>query len=136
MAARTRRRDSSGHMDPFSPRRKRFEAVLKPLGLWELFAAMPRRAQELFVLKKFPDPVLEFDASFPADAEHRALRKELEAGFRATTIFIDDAEVSFRDFYAVMGSLKAVIKGSVEQPGWPEPCLKFMRESGPLLEHW
>src|SRR5262245_31638449 len=57
------RRDSVGHMDQFLKRRRRYEAVLRSLGLWESFAAMPRKAQEMWFKLKAPDPVLVFDAS-------------------------------------------------------------------------
>lgn len=137
MATRTRRRrDSSGHLNPASQRIRRYEAVLRPLGLWEGFNAMPRRAQELFCLKKFPDPVLEFDASYPADRGHWTLRKSLEKAFREAFIVIDDAEVTVRDFFAVVGGLKAVFAGAVEAPSWPESCRKYMHQAGPLLDYW
>src|SRR5688572_9885805 len=97
------RRDSSGCLSAFTQRIRRYEAVLRPLMLWDSFAAMPRRAQELFVQHKFPDPVLEFDASFPAGREDRALRKTLEKRFGEAAIVIDDADVTVRDFFSVIG---------------------------------
>src|SRR4051812_19574415 len=109
MAARNTRRDSSGHLNPFSSRIRRYQQVLGPLGLWDSFARMPRRPQELFVQRKSPDPVLDFDPSFPADAEHRALRKQLQAHFVDATMTIEGMRITVRDFFAVIASLHAIV---------------------------
>ena len=76
MAMRNPQRDGSGRMDRFADRRKRYMAVLRTLGLEELFAAMSRPVQDGFLHTKFPDPVLEFDDTFPTDRAHRDLRKQ------------------------------------------------------------
>jgi hypothetical protein len=81
MANRTRRRDKAGHISPYFQWRRRYADVLRPLGLWESFQR-PRHVQEQFCQHKFPDPILEFDPSFPRDQEHRTLRKSLESTFR------------------------------------------------------
>jgi hypothetical protein len=128
------RRDASGCLSTFTQRIRRYEAVLAPLGLWELFAAMPRRAQELFVQHKFPDPVLEFDASFPTDHEHRALRKTLERGFAEASIDAGVADITVRDFFSVIAGLKHTVQGTRNQPNFPEPCYRFMELAAPLLE--
>ena len=86
MAARIRKRDSSGHIEPYFQRRSRYEAVLRALSLWESFARMPRRVQEIFWQRKRPDPVLEFDATVPDSASGRAARRAIEKSFRDATV--------------------------------------------------
>ena len=104
--------------------------------LWDSFAAMPRRAQELFVQHKFPDPVLEFDATFPNDREHRALRKTLERRFAEAFIDVGPANITVRDFFSVIPGLKYTVKDTLNAPGSvPESCVPFMRVAAPLLEH-
>src|SRR6185295_2958171 len=65
MATRRSGRDSSGHVDPYFQRRKRYQTVLRTLGLDESFMRMPRLMQELFFKFKSPDGQIEFDDSFP-----------------------------------------------------------------------
>ena len=71
--AKGRRDPKSGHVDPFYDRRKRFESLLRPLGLAERFARMPRKFQELFWRFKMPD--LAFD--FPPEVSRGPLGKAL-----------------------------------------------------------
>src|SRR4051812_37914847 len=95
-------RDSSARLDALTKRRRRYEGVLRALGLWEGFARMPRAIQDQFCQFKFPDPVLEFDATFPDDPAHRELRKGLEAGFRKAQISFEDSDVTVRDLFSVV----------------------------------
>lgn len=146
-ARRRRGRDSSGCLDPLFQRRKRYEAVLRVLGLWEAYARMPREAQRLFCTTKFPDPVLEFDDTFPPAGEQqgRTLRKALERGFREARLEIDGiaaggggggGEILVRDFFAILAALNFTVRDTRDKPGFPEACVAFMREAGPLLEGW
>jgi hypothetical protein len=75
-------RNSAGHVDPFYQRRRRFEAFFRAIGLQEVFARMPRHAQEFVWKLKYPDPILEFDSDFPTGAANRALRDQIEKAFR------------------------------------------------------
>ncbi len=117
-------------------RRRRYQAVLRSLGLWDAFAAMPRRMQELFAQRKFPDPVLEFETSFPDDADGRALRKTLLKRFAEASITVDDADVSVRDFFAVMGGLMHSIRGLIKDAATPPAVLAFVSQAGPLFDYW
>jgi hypothetical protein len=134
MSARYSRRDSSGSLDPFFQRRKRYEAILRGMGLWELFAAMPRVARDSFCQNKFPDPAVEFDSSFPIDRFGRELRKTIERQFKEAFISFDGVRVSVRDFYSVIAGLFFTVRDSRNLPGAPEACAQFMREVWPRLE--
>src|SRR5688500_1633766 len=101
MAARKSRRDAAGCLNPMTQRLRRFRTVLEPLGLWEGFNALPRGAQESFARNKFPDPVLDFDESYPDDADIRVLRKKLIKGFDEASIGIGAGRVNARDFFSV-----------------------------------
>src|SRR5688500_2880813 len=91
MAARKSGRDSAGHVDPYFQRRKRYETVFRTIGLDHSFARMPRRVQELFWQRKWPDPQIDFDHTFPTDRVGRAMRKWLEHHFRNVSIDLVDA---------------------------------------------
>jgi hypothetical protein len=75
-------------MDPFFQRRKRYEAVLRPMGLWERFAAIPRPLQELFWKMKLPDPAVVFDDDAVAAAP-AGLRAAAERYLRAARLEVD-----------------------------------------------
>ncbi|HEV7301930.1 MAG TPA: hypothetical protein VGN72_21525 [Tepidisphaeraceae bacterium] len=85
MGTRSNKRDRKGHVDPFHARRTRFRAALGAVGLWDAFAAMPWLAQEQLMKMKFADPVVEFDASVPAD-DATAMRPAMEARLRAAAV--------------------------------------------------
>lgn len=136
MAARNkRRRDKSGYLDPYTPKLKRYESVLRVLGLWEAFSRMPRGAQTGFCQQKFPDPVLEFEPGFPDDADHRRLRKTLDAAFREASIEAHRGDVTIRDYFAVLGGLKYTVQGTIDRTDLPIECMEFMREAQPILDY-
>jgi hypothetical protein len=150
MSARSpaaRRRDSSGHIDPQFARRKRYESVLRALNLWEPFAAMPRRMQEIFWQRKLPDPQLEVEPSVPFDREGRALRKKLEADWRAAGFcFAADAadaqwaagQMHSRDFLSVVVGLLVLVRELKELDGGPglAQTIRFVKAATPRLERF
>src|SRR4051812_26747772 len=124
MAARRRQRDRAGHVDPFFKRRQRYEAVLRPLGLWESFARLERRVQELLWVRKFPDPALDFDESFPADPR---LRKALEHALREACVEINGTRVLARDFFSIIVGLYLALTQSNDLRDLPEEVVEFFR---------
>src|SRR5215207_1754655 len=133
MAARVRRRDASGHVDPFYQRQKRFEAVLRPLGLWEAFAALPRAWRELFWRLKLPDPVVEYDAAVPDGADGRALRRALAEGVSGATFEAGGVRMAVRDYMAVVAGLAQAIRLVPWQAKKPPELERFLAEAGPKL---
>jgi hypothetical protein len=140
MASRTRRRDSSGHVDRFFDRRKRYQAVFEMLGLDESFSRLPRRIQEKLWQCKFPDPTLAFDDRFAAGAGEQALRKQLAARFAAATFTIDsEAEVaagqrmSVRDFVAVVAASMLAVSNTKLEAGMPPELVRFLTEAKSVL---
>lgn len=136
MAGRKTRRERSEGVHSYIQRRPRFEAVLRRLGIWEGFAAMPRRAQDLCCQQKFPDPVLEFDGSFPADRDGRTLRRTLERAFREAVVEVGGVGITVRDFYSVLAGLTHVVMVNRSSPELPEACKRFMNEVWPSLDQW
>lgn len=134
MAKRNPGRDKSGHVDPLYTRRKRYEAVLRPVGLWELFVAMPRSVQEQFLRLKFPDPVIEFDESYPDDAAHRSLRRAIEDNFRKATIELDGLTVTVRDFFAVIGGVYHAAASCIIDKQTPATVVRFLIEARRIME--
>jgi hypothetical protein len=134
MATRKRGRDAGGHVHPFHQRRKRFEPVLRALGVAELFAAMPRKGQELFWRLKTPAPVMEFDATFPAGPEYRPVRTAAEAGFRKAKITVNGHDLTGCDFFEVVGGMFTTFKICPWSGREPEPVKRFVREGGDAIE--
>ena len=132
MRAGQRRRDAAGHVDPYAKRRQRYEAVLRPLGLWDLFAAMPRRVQELFWQRKIPDPVLQFDRAVPSGAEHRATRRAIEDGFADATVDVGGVMLTARDFLSVVAGCTLVVRHSAPA-GLATEVVRFLNEAAPVL---
>ena len=110
--AKRKGRDSSGHVDPFYQRRKRFETFFRVLKLDEPFAQLPRSAQEGMWRVKFPDPILEFDAGFPARPEDRALRQEIEAAFRNAVFHVHGQPVVMREFLGILAGVKLALENT------------------------
>jgi hypothetical protein len=148
MAARDRhrrRRDPSGHVDPFYQRRKRYEAVLRPMGLWERWAAVPRPYQEMFWRLKFPDPVVVFDEAAAKAAEHapKGLRPATERYLRSATVTVDGSdggvEMPARDFISIVAGLKQfceiIHEGGIPELATtgPESLKAFVAEAAPAL---
>ena len=116
--------------------------MLRPLGLWETFARVPRKLQEVFWKFKSPDPVLQFDASFPDSKADRALRREMERAFRKASFTFDASEIksgtgpatmSVRDFLGVLfGCLRTVQE--VGERFMPPEMVQFSRAARPRLE--
>jgi hypothetical protein len=133
MASHTRRRDSRGHLDSYFQRRTRYAAVLKPLGLDELFAQMPPSFQKLYYQFKIPDPVLEFDHTIDVNGKDRALAKMVTAGFRNAAIEINGTSISVRDFLSVLIGCRGLI-AHAPPTGMPETVARFVTEGRPRLE--
>jgi hypothetical protein len=134
MATRNLGRDRAGHVDPFYQRRKRFEPVLRAVGVAELFAAMPRKMQELFWRLKTPAPVMEFDATFPAGREYRSVRTDAEAGFRKAKITINRHDLAASDFFEILGGMVTAIKLCPWSGREPDAVKRFVREGGDAIE--
>ncbi len=118
MPTRTRRRDSSGHVDPFARRRRRFEAALRPAGpaasgLWDAFAALPRPCREALYKLKVPDLVVTIDLAVPDGPGAAELRRGIEAGIREATVPIDGTPVAVRDVIGVIGGLRATVEAAL-----------------------
>jgi hypothetical protein len=146
MAARKSGRDSAGHVDPYFQRRKRYETVFRTIGLDHSFARMPRRVQELFWQRKWPDPQIDFDHTFPTDRVGRAMRKWLEHHFRNVSIDLVDAvsddsktslgPITVRDFFSVLMGCLLVVQSTepavAQQLG--EEVAAFFRDARPRIE--
>jgi hypothetical protein len=136
MSARTRGRDGRGNLNRFSSRIARFAGVLEEMGIAEEFAAMPRRFQEIIVQRKFPDPVIEFDETFPSDEQHRALAKMLGKQFDEARIEVEGTELAVKDYLAIVPALRGVILGTINQANVPPTCMEFVRAAQPVVERW
>src|SRR5687767_2189425 len=95
-------RDSSGHVDPFYQRRRRFEPFLRALNLYEVFNELPRNAREGFWLTKCPDPILEFEPSFLDMPDSQAIRTQIEQAFREASLPVRGLRVRVREFLGVL----------------------------------
>ena len=136
MASRKPGRDRSGHVDPYAQRRRRYEQALRPLGLADHFARMPRRAQELFWQYKNADPVLEFDDTVPDDAAHRALRAKLGERFRAAVMNMSGHPIAVRDFFSVIAGIGRVARDLRKDPETPFEAALFSHAAAQLVEDW
>jgi hypothetical protein len=136
MAARARRnrgRDASGHTDPFYQRKRRYEAALGSLDLWDTFAAMPRRVQELFWERKIPDPLLDFDASTNAIAGLADVRKAADDRFQQARFETAWGEMRVRDFFGIIASCMLVVR-HIDLRGFDESVVHFVNTARPVLE--
>jgi hypothetical protein len=142
MAARTPRRDASGHIDPFFQRRRRFEAVYTRLGVADAFAALPRKMQELFWRWKMPDPAVVLDASMPDTPATRTLRREMEADAREATFDAGGSPMRVRDYISVLcGSIGSAKMLRQMRPPLVPPLMAFIDLMQPRAEqfhaeHW
>lgn len=136
MSVKGRRRDGSGHVDPFAQRRKRFEAVLTPAGVWEMFAEMPRGLQEIFWKFKQPDIVVLGDETLSTGEAGRRVRLEVEQSIRKATFDAAGGEkVRVQDYSSIVVGcillLREIVAG---EKGKEHP--RFVREGLPLLEKY
>jgi hypothetical protein len=96
--------------------------------------------QEVFCQFKFPDPVLEFDESFPTDASGKALRKQVEKSFDEASVDLDDqfcrGSVTVRDFFSVLVGVFHMVRANRDRPGISAPCIQFIREASEVADHW
>jgi hypothetical protein len=125
-----RGRDKDGHVDPFYARRRRYEVVFKTLGLSDSFSRVPRGIQEVFLKRKFPDPVLEYAPAFPAD---RALRKQLDFAFRQAAINVNGTSLTVRDFLSIVVGLRKATEGIEDEQGLPADVTQFFHAACPSL---
>ena len=147
MPRRTRRRDASGHADPYHARRKRYEQTLRHVGLADDFAALPRLAKEIFFKLKTPDLTLCFAAEDPAapppaerglvldQADRRTLRELLDPPLREAKFDTDAGEMSTRDFFGVLDACLRIVDGEPSEV-LPPPVRAFMREAKPRLNEF
>lgn len=140
MGTRNRRRDSRGHLDPYFERRKRYAAVLKPLGLDELFDRIPLPLRKVLWRYKFPDPVVEFDRAIEIAGKDRALAREARAGLGRATAEINGVKMSVRDYLSVLLGCRYIV-AMTPREGMPEALTRFVDEAMPRLEqcykeHW
>lgn len=130
-----RRRDpKSGHLDPYYDRRRKFEAILRPLGLAESFARMPRKVQELFWRFKLPDLALEFRAELVRGTAGRALRKAVETGVRGATVEFDGVTLPIRTFLSVTGGLNLMLNALLAQSDVLPPVKAFVDLALPRIQ--
>jgi hypothetical protein len=126
MGKHSRGRDAAGHVDRFAERRQRYHGVMRALGVAKLFTTMPREIQELVWRRKYPDPVLEFDASVPKDGAWRELRSCVEKQFREAVIVVRGRDVTVRDVFSVMVGLSTATRDAVCDPNVPIVCRVFI----------
>jgi hypothetical protein len=105
-------RDSSGHVDPFYQRRRRFEAVFRPLGLQESFDRLSRVAKESLWRVKLPDPLLSYADGFPNTPADRPLRQEIEKVFREAVVEVEGKPISVRDFVGIIVGMKMALENT------------------------
>jgi hypothetical protein len=128
-------------LDPFFARRKRYEAVLRPMGLGEAFAAMPRQAQELFCKVKLPDPAVVFEDDAKAAAPP-GMRAAAERYLRGATVTVDGGlKIAIRDFIGVVTGIMHFCQcwnqGLIGKGGgrpFPETFDAFIRDATPVME--
>jgi hypothetical protein len=132
MATHKRCRDSRGHLDPYFQRRIRYAAVLKPLGLDELFAQMPVQFQKLFYRFKSPDPALEFDHTIDVNSKDRTLAKAVTAGFRNSALEINGTTIPVRDFFSILLGCSDIVT-YIEGEKMPPAVRRFVDEALPRL---
>ena len=133
-------------MDPYFQRKKRFEAVLRPMGLWDGFAAMPRPLQEMFWKTKLHDPAVVFDdaAAKAAESAPRGLRHAAERYLRTATVTVDGGlEMPVRDFVGVVTGVMCLYQwwtspelgpDAKSRARMPESYRSFISTAGPLME--
>ena len=132
--AKGRRDPKSGHVDPFYDRRKRFESLLRPLGLAERFARMPRKFQELFWRFKMPDLAFDFPPEVSRGPLGKALGRAVEAVSRAASVEVEGSKVAVRDFLAVMGGLKVMLEVVSELSKLPPAVKEFHELARPRVQ--
>ena len=123
--------------------RRRFKSVLDALGIRASFEAMPAEVRDQVSRRLLPDPVLEFDASFPADIEFTRLRATLADAFRRAT-FQDDfgTTMSVRDFCSILPTLDGYISGTRvaraigQEKKLNAACRRFLDVAGPRVTEW
>jgi hypothetical protein len=132
MPSRKRLRNSSGSLDPFFKRRKQFEAALRPLNLWELFARMPREWQEKFWIQKLLDPQIEFDETVPRGR----LRDVLEKSCRVAAFDVSGQSMYVRDFLTVIATCLQIAQRTPAEAAaqLPAPVAAFLNEAKPKLK--
>jgi hypothetical protein len=120
-------------VDPFYQRRRRYEAVLRPLGLADGFNAMQRDVREHFWRMKTPDPTLSFDERLGDGPNARSIKRGAEERFRAATVDVDGTPMAVRDFLGVVTACMNVVRGT-RPAGFGPEVGRFLAEAGPVLE--
>ena len=137
---RRRGRNASGHVDPFHARRRRYEATLSALGLWDAFAAMPRHSQDGFLRAKGADAIVRLGPSLRG-REGREVRGEVEAAVREATLELDGTTIPVQGFWSVVCGCRMLILAGRSLAGEDDPDLPptmraFVDQAGPRLEAW
>lgn len=130
MPTRTRR-DGGRHVDPFADRRRRYNDVLRTLGLADAFGRLNRRVQEAIWRCKSPDPLLEFSPSFPADPK---LRRQLQQAIHDASVEIEGTTLPARDFMSVVIGLKMIIDAATQAKSLQPEAAQFIHQSKPIIE--
>lgn len=136
-----RRRDESGHVDPFHKRRLAYESVLRAIGLAAAFAKVHRRNQEQIWRGKMPEPAVEHVAPFPANPAERDLAQRVEQAMRQATVQIADAVLPAVQFVGVTAGIKCVTVHTRETPAFQPEVREFLRLARAYvaqdhLAHW
>jgi hypothetical protein len=121
-----RRRDASGHVDPFYERKRDFDLFFHAFGLADAFAMLARWGQEQFWRMKFPDAVLEFDGSFPSGPGDQPLRREYERIFRDVDVLLCHKPFPARKFIGMFTGLYLTLNGQIDLTNAPPVMRAFV----------
>ena len=106
-------------MDPYHKRKISFEPFLRGLGLHDAFGRLSRRAQEALWRCKCPDPILEYDPSFPDLQSDRELRRKLETALATPEITVGEVSMPVREFIPLIAGLKGALDNTDLTPFQP-----------------
>ena len=134
-SGRRKPRESAGRArDALARARGRFEATLRPLGLWDAFAAMPQKYRDRVLRQKVGDlrVAVDLGGGRTADpsrrADREALQAALQAAARAGECEVGDARLRTLDFLSVLKTV--VLMGEspdrVVTAGLPASVIAFL----------
>lgn len=93
---------------------------------------MPRRAQEAFWSKKFPDPQVVYDEGVTADVRHAVEKSIRERAIEIDTPEGTKAKVAARDVLTTLAGLKFCVDGTRPE-GMPQAVVEFLNLARPVL---
>jgi hypothetical protein len=130
---KARRRAAEAARDPFARRRVRFEQIMRPLGWWGEFSALPKEWQAWFFKRKVPDAVVRLDLSRRWRGEAAELTKKFEAAMAEATYELDGQAYPARTFFSVIETLT---RCCTQRPGavLPPAVSAFVERVGPIVQ--